>query len=55
LNEASFDKRRFAALADLVQDVIDDDEFWQFQANSLAVLATPDRIQTFRLANRLSS
>jgi len=54
LNEASFDKRRFAALADLVQDVIDD-EFWQFQANSLAVLATPDRIQTFRLANRLSS
>jgi len=54
LNEASFDKRRFAALADLVQDVIDD-EFLQFQANSLAVLATPDRIQTFRLANRLSS
>jgi hypothetical protein len=55
LNEANFDKRRFAALADLVQDVIDDDEFWQFLANSLAVLATPDHIHTFRLANRLSS
>jgi Bacterial archaeo-eukaryotic release factor family 11 len=57
LNEAGsdFDKRRLASLTELVQDVIDDDEFWQFQANSLAVLATPDHIHTFRLANRLSS
>ncbi|MBV9602188.1 MAG: hypothetical protein JOZ87_35775 [Chloroflexi bacterium] len=55
LNEASFDKRRLASLSELVQDVIDDDEFWRFQANSLAILATPDHIQTFRLANRLSS
>jgi hypothetical protein len=55
LNEAGLDKRRLAALSELVQDVIDDDEFWQFQANSLAILATPDHIQTFRLANRLLS
>jgi hypothetical protein len=55
LNEASFDKRRLASLSELLQDVIDDDEFWRFQANSLAILATADHIQTFRLANRLVS
>jgi hypothetical protein len=55
LNEAGFDKRRLAALTELVQDVLEDEEFWRFQANSLAVLATPDHIQTFRLANRLSA
>jgi hypothetical protein len=55
LSEVSFDKRRLASLSDLVQDLIDDDEFWRFQANSLAILVTPDHIQTFRLANRLSS
>ena len=55
LREGSFDKRRLASVSELVQDVIDDDEFWRFQANSLAVLATPDHIHTFRLANRLSS
>jgi hypothetical protein len=55
LNEASFDKRRLAALSELVEDVIDDDEFWRFQASSLAILATPDHIQSFRLANRLLS
>src|SRR5947207_4757142 len=54
LNAASFDKRRLGSLSELVQDVVDDDEFWRFQANSLAILATPDHIQTFRLANRLS-
>jgi Bacterial archaeo-eukaryotic release factor family 11 len=54
LNQAGFDKRRLASLAEFVQDVIDDD-FWRFQANSLAILATPDHIHTFRLANRLVS
>lgn len=55
LQERNFDKRRLASLSELVQDVLEDDEFWRFQANSLAVLVTPDHIQTFRLANRLSS
>ncbi len=53
LEEAGRDKRRVAALAEQLDDLIDDDEFWRFQARSLAVLATPDNIRTFRLPNAL--
>lgn len=55
LEEASFDKRRLAALLEQLHDLLDDDEFWRFQANSLAVFATPDSIRTYRLANDLTS
>ena len=54
LETAGFDKRRLAALMEHFDDLADDDEFWRLQANSLAVLLTPDRIRTFRLANTLS-
>lgn len=53
LEAAGTDKRRVAALAEHLDDLIDDDEFWRFQARSLAVLATPDNIRTFRLPNTL--
>ena len=53
LTDAGFDKRRLAAIEEHVADLIDDDEFWRFQAASLAILVTPEQIQTFRLANRL--
>lgn len=55
LEEAGFDKRRLAALVDELHDLLDDDDFWKYQANSLAVFATPERIRTFRLANDLTS
>lgn len=48
------DKRRVAALEELLLDLVDDDEFWRFQAHGLAVLATPDRVRTWRLPNRLT-
>jgi hypothetical protein len=54
LEEADFDKRRLSSLLEAFDDLAEDDEFWRFQSRSLAVLATPDRILTFRLANRLS-
>jgi len=54
IEASGFDKRRLAALTELVDDLLDDDDFWRLQANSLAVFATPDALQTFRLANRLS-
>jgi hypothetical protein len=38
-----------------LDDLIDDEEFWQFQAHSLAVLATPDNARTFRVPNALTS
>lgn len=53
LETAGFDKRRLAALGEKLDDLADDDSFWRLQANSLAVLATPDHVRTFRLANSL--
>lgn len=55
LQEAGFDKRRLGALIDGLSDLLDDDSFWRFQANSLAVFATPDSTRTYRLANDLTS
>ncbi|MEO6988184.1 MAG: hypothetical protein ABI239_05995 [Aquihabitans sp.] len=37
-----------------INDLVEDEEFWKFQADSLAVFATPDRVQTFRLPNELT-
>ncbi len=53
LNTVSADKRRVAALMEHLDDLVDDDEFWRFQARSLAVLATPDHARTFRVPNAL--
>jgi Bacterial archaeo-eukaryotic release factor family 11 len=55
LDAKGFDKRRVAALKEQLADLIDDDEFWRFQARSLAVLATPDSVRSYRLPNRLSA
>jgi hypothetical protein len=54
LQGAGTDKRRVQALKESLDDLADDDEFWNYQAYSLAVLATPERVRTYRLANRLS-
>jgi len=54
LEAVGFDKRRLAALMEHFDDLADDEEVWRLQANSLAVLATPDTLRTFRLANGLS-
>jgi hypothetical protein len=35
--------------------LIEDDDFWANQANSLAIFATPERISTMRLANHIES
>ncbi|MDQ8729986.1 hypothetical protein [Bradyrhizobium sp. LHD-71] len=53
LDQKGFDKRRAAMLREQLDDLLDDDEFWRHQAHSLAILATPDSIRTWRLANRL--
>ena len=54
LEAAGFDKRRLAALMERIDAVVADGEFWRLQANSLAILATPDSLRTFRLANQLA-
>jgi len=50
LDAIDFDKRRRALLKDELDALGEDDEFWRLQAHSLAVLATPDSLRTFRLA-----
>lgn len=52
---AAQDKRQVRAIEEMVFDLLDDDDFWEVQANSLAVFATPGSLRTFRLANRLQS
>ena len=55
LEGAGFDKRRLAVMQDRLDDLLDEEAFWRLQANSLAVLLTPDDMRTFRLANKLQS
>ncbi len=50
LEAAGLDKRRQAAIAAELDALAEDDAFWRFQARSLAVLATPDSVRTFRMA-----
>jgi hypothetical protein len=54
LHEAGTDKRRLTALQEHLGDLSDDEEFWRFQAHSLAVFATPDSLRTYRLASKLT-
>jgi hypothetical protein len=53
LEDAGFDKRRLALMRERMDDLLEDGAFWRLQANSLAVLMTPDDLRTFRLANKL--
>ena len=55
LAEGGADKALLAAIAEPLEALRGDDEFWRFQATSLALLATPERLLTFRLANRLQA
>ncbi|MGI9372399.1 MAG: hypothetical protein ACR2OJ_07880 [Hyphomicrobiales bacterium] len=54
LEAAGLDKRELADVMDHLQGVLDDEEFWHQQANSLAVLATPSSVRTYRLANKMT-
>jgi hypothetical protein len=49
------DKRRLRALAEELDDLVDDDEFWRFQAHGLVVYATPDNLRTFRVPSALGA
>ena len=55
LEGSGFDKRRLADMQEAVDHLLDDDDYWRLQANSLAVLVTAEDIRTFRLANKLQA
>ena len=55
LRTAEVDKRALWPIEEEIDDLVEDDEFWRFQARSLAVFVTPERILTFRLPNTLTA
>lgn len=53
LKAVDLDKRRLWPLQEQFDTILDDDEFWEYQANGLAILATPEKLITYQLANKL--
>jgi hypothetical protein len=53
LTEAGHPKRQVAAVEEQLTALLEDDEFWRYQARTLAVFATPDFVITYRLPNRI--
>lgn len=54
LREGGAARADVAAIDDELADLVDDDEFWRYQARSLALFLTPTTSATFRLANNLT-
>ena len=55
LLQAGVGRDDVAAIEEELADLVDDDEFWRYQARSLALFLTPTTGTTFRLANRLTA
>lgn len=54
LEAADFDKHGLTAIEEHLTHIGEDDEFWRYQANGLAVLVTPNKVRTFRLPTKLT-
>jgi len=55
LEQAGAKASDVAAIEEEVADLIDDDEFWRYQARSLALFLTPTTSSTYRLPHNLTS
>lgn len=53
LQEASFGKRKIAAIEEQIEDLSQDEDFWAHQATSLVLYVTPENLTSFRLPTRL--
>jgi hypothetical protein len=53
LAEGGLDKRSVSDVEDELLDLVDDDDFWSYQARTLAVFVTPAEMRTYRLPNVL--
>lgn len=54
LEEVGVAKRTIWPIEEQLDDLLDDDDFWRVQANSLAIFVTPERLRSYRLPNHLS-
>jgi hypothetical protein len=55
MEKGGVDKRSIWPIEEAVQELVDDPDFWDVQANSLAVLSTPESTRTYRLPNQLQN
>jgi hypothetical protein len=55
LEASGADRRSAADVLESLDELVDDEDFWETQARSLAVFASPSGLRTFRLPNRLRS
>lgn len=55
LEEAGTEKRDIWPIQSAIEEIIEDDDFWAVQANSLAIFATRSRVRSFRLPNKLTN
>src|SRR5262245_5404378 len=55
LQDSDAPRSDVAAIDAALNDLLDDGEFWRYQARSVAVFASPQALTTFRLPNRLVS
>ena len=55
LEQAGAARADVAAIDDELADLVDDHEFWRYQARSLALFLTPTTSTTFRLPNKLAA
>jgi hypothetical protein len=53
LESAGADKRDVREIAEELDDLMDDDEFWRFTAHGLAIFVTPENLRTFRVPTAL--
>lgn len=54
LQALEIEKRQRQALLQALESLKEDEVFWRYQSNSLAIFATPEHIYTFRLPNELT-
>lgn len=54
LEAAGHTKKEIEEIAVHIDHLVEDDEFWRFQAHSLAIFATPAKVKTYRVPNALS-
>jgi hypothetical protein len=55
MEAADTPKRSIRPIQESIEALVEDDDFWVQQANSLAIFVTPEGIRTFRLPNKLTN
>lgn len=55
MEAAGTPKRNIWPIQESIEALVEDDDFWVEQANSLAIFVTPESIRTFRLPNKLTN